>query len=191
MTCQLVEQLATLFVDGECPDADRAAIAAHLQNCRTCRQRVEAEATAREVLHAHASVARTMGVAPAWRPRVWRLGQPAIPVAAPALVVAIAVTSGLLAFALRAAPVVAVGVIGDSFCQHEHRPAARYGVGEDRCTRNCVAGGAQYVLVTETQIYKIQNQDLSDLSAFADARVAVQGRLEGDTLVVASLTRAE
>jgi hypothetical protein len=191
MTCERVNRLATPFVDGECTDTDRAAIVAHLRQCGTCRLRVEAESTAREVLHAHASVARTMGVAPAWRPRVWRLGQPALPIAAPLLLIGLAIAGGLLAYVVRPASVIAVGVIGDSVCQHEHGFAARFKVGEDRCTRNCVALGAQYVLVTNERIYKIQNQDLADLYAFADARVSVEGRLDGDTLVVSRLAPSE
>ena len=56
--------------------------------------RVEAESTAKHVLHAHATVARTLGVSPSWRPRVFRLGQPTIPVH-PKILVLVAVIATL------------------------------------------------------------------------------------------------
>jgi hypothetical protein len=191
MTCDLVDRLMTPFVDGECAEDERAAVIAHLRGCAPCTRRVEAESTARQLLHAHASVARTMGVEPEWRPRVWRLGRPMVPASAAALLLAGALGGVLLAAWLRPAPVLAVGVIGDSRCQHEHRPAARFAVDEGTCTRNCVAAGAEYVLVTDTRIFRISNQDLADLPALADVRVAVRGRMNGDMILVARLDPAE
>src|SRR5712691_7386306 len=120
MTCHELDRLVTLFVDGECSDAERTAVIAHLRHCHECRTRVEAESTAKEVLHAHATVARTMGVPPSWRPRVFRLGQPALPVHPKLLVLVAVVAAGLLGGWLRPTRVIAVGVIGDSLCQHEH-----------------------------------------------------------------------
>src|SRR5215207_10532439 len=96
MTCHDVDQLVTQFIDGECAAADRAAVVAHLRACDACRRRVDAESTAKEVLHAHATVARTMGVAPSWRPRVFRLGQPALPMSATTLTI-VAAAAALLA----------------------------------------------------------------------------------------------
>ena len=139
MTCQMVDRLVTPFIDGECTATERAAMIGHLRQCESCRHRVEAESTAREVLHAHATVARTMGVAPAWRPRVSRLGRPFMPVPAPVLLALVAAAAGVFAFWPGQATLTAVGVIGDSRCQYAHRPAARFGVDEGTCTRNCVA----------------------------------------------------
>ena len=169
----------------------RAAVVAHLRGCEACRHRAEAESTARQMLHAHAQVARTMGVQPAWRPRVSRLGRPALPVSAPVLLLAAVLTGGLGFWILRPVTLTAVGVIGDSFCEHVHRPAARFDVDERTCTLNCVKLGAEFVLVTDTRIYRISNQDLPGLATFADGRVAVTGRMDGDMLRVASLQPAE
>ena len=192
MSCEMIDRLVTPFIDGECTDTERAAMIAHMRHCESCRQRVEAESTAREVLHAHATVARTMGVAPAWRPRVYRLGRPFMPAPAAVLLALVAAAAGVFAFSLlRPVTLTAVGVIGDSRCQYAHRPAERFGVDEGTCTRNCVTLGAEYVLVTDTRIYRISNQDLPALSTFADARVAIKGRLDGDALHVASLAAAE
>jgi anti-sigma factor RsiW len=188
MTCQELDPLVTPFIDGECSDSERSALVAHLQICQACRRRVDAESTAKQVLHAHASVARTMGVAPPWRPRVFRLGQPALPVRAATLAVVAVAGAALAAAWLRPAPVVAVGVIGDSICAHEHRFTARFNVGDRECTLGCVKVGAEFVLVTDSQIYRIDDQQLPDLASLANRRVQIKGRLDGDRLVVASIT---
>ena len=189
MTCHDVDRLVTQFIDGECAAAERAAVVAHLHACDACRRRIDAESTAKQVLHAHATVARTMGVAPSWRPRVFRLGQPALPIRATGLaVVGVAAGAAVLALWLRAAPLVAVGVIGDSICAHEHRFTTRFNVGERECTLGCVKVGAEFVLVTDTQIYRIDNQHLPELASLASRRVQVRGTLDGDRIVVGSVT---
>jgi hypothetical protein len=191
MTCLELDQLVTPFIDGECTDEERTEVLAHLRRCRGCRIRVEAESTAKHLLHAHAAVARTMGVAPAWRPRVFRLGKAALPVHPTLMLFVTVVGAGLLGFWLRPTPVMAVGVIGDSFCQHEHRFTTRFNVDERTCTLGCVKRGAEFVLVTDTQVYRIHNQQLPELAAFANRRVKMEGKWEGDRLVVASMTAAD
>jgi hypothetical protein len=192
MTCDEFDRLATPFVDGESTEAERTAIVAHLGQCQSCRTRAEAESAAKHVLQARAAVARRMGIAPAWRPRVVRLGQPALPVhSIPLLLLAAAVGAGLVGFWLRPTTVLAVGTIGDSFCDHEHRFSARFNVDDRECTLGCVQRGAEFVLVTDTQIYRIRNQRLPELAAFANQRVKIQGTLDGDQIVVARMTATE
>ena len=181
MTCHELDRLATPFIDGECTGAERSAVSAHLSECEGCRTRVDAESTARRVLHVHATAARTM-----WRPRVFRLGQPTLPVR-PALVLVAVIGAGLTVFWLRPTPVMAVGVIGDSFCQHAHRFTTRFDVGERECTLGCVERGAEFVLVTDTEVYRIYNQELPALAAFANRRVTVEGTWDGDRIVVDTL----
>lgn len=190
MTCHDVDQLVTQFIDGECAAAERTAVVAHLHACDGCRRRIDAESTAKQVLHAHATVARTMGVAPSWRPRVFRLGRPALPIRARSLSVIGGVAGiALLAVWLRATPVVAVGVIGDSSCAHDHRGfTTRFNVGERECTLGCVKLGAEFVLVTDTQIYRIDNQKLPELASLASRRVQIKGKLDGDRIVVRSIS---
>ena len=53
---------------------ERTRVAAHLRECPACRERVDAEASARQMLHAHAAAARTT-----LRPRVLNLGRPMWP----------------------------------------------------------------------------------------------------------------
>jgi hypothetical protein len=95
----------------------------------------------------------------------------------------------LLAVWLRPTPVVAVGVIGDSICAHDHRGfTTRFNVDDRECTLGCVKVGAEFVLVTDTQIYRIDNQQLPELASFASRRVQIKGKLDGDRIVVASIT---
>jgi putative zinc finger protein len=184
MTCRDLERLITPFVDGECRVEERASVLAHLQRCVACRTRVEAESTASQVLQAHAAIARTMGVPPAWRPRVFRLGQPALPVRPTWLLVAIlAILLG--GWWLRPTPVMAVGVIGDSYCEHVHRYSAQFNVTDRECTLGCVKAGAEFVLVTETQVYRIRNQQLPELAALANQRVRMQGTVKDGRMLVA------
>jgi len=190
MTCEALDRLVTCFVDGECSERDRAAVIAHIRECRDCRVRIEAESTAKHVLHAHASVARTLGVPVPWRPRVWRLGKPLVPLH-PAVLLLVAITgAGVLGFLLQPAQVLAVGVIGDSFCEHHHRPG-RPNADDRECTLGCVKRGAEFVLVTDTQIYRIRNQQLPELTAFANQRVKVQGTVEDGRIVVGTMTVVE
>jgi hypothetical protein len=188
MTCHELDGVITRFIDGEYGDADRTAIVSHLRECQSCRTRVDAESTAKHVLRAHATVARTMGVPPPWRPRVIRLGQPALPVHSGFLLVVAVIGAGLLGFWIRPTTVSAVGMIGDSYCQHDHSGfTTRFNVGEHECTLGCVKRGAEFVLVTDTQIYRIRNQQLPGLVTFAGQHVKVEGTFEGDQIVVASM----
>jgi hypothetical protein len=193
MTCHDVDRLVTQFIDGECAAAERAAVVAHLHACDACRRRIDAESTAKQVLHAHATVARTMGVAPSWRPRVFRLGQPTLPMRATSFaVIGVAAGAALIALWLRSTPVVAVGVIGDSTCAHDHRGfTTRFNTSDRECTLGCVKLGAEFVLVTDTRIYRIDNQQLPELASLASRRVQIKGKLDGDRIVVASMTATE
>ena len=187
MTCHEIDRLVTPFIDEECSAEEQARVAGHLRECPLCRERVDAEASARQMLHAHATAAGAT-----LRPRVFRLGQPALPMR-PTSLAAIAGVAGaaLLTLWLRATPVVAVGVIGDSTCAHDHRGfTTRFNVNDRECTLGCVKLGAEFVLVTDTRIYRIDNQKLPELASFASRRVQIKGKLDGDRIVVASM-RAE
>jgi anti-sigma factor RsiW len=50
--CQDLEPLLAPYVDGESPSGDRASVAAHLDRCPPCRDRVAGERVAREVVMA-------------------------------------------------------------------------------------------------------------------------------------------
>lgn len=186
MTCNELDGLVTRFVDDETTDAERAAIMSHLNACPACRTRVEAESTARHVVHAHASIARTMGVEPSWRPRVFRLGQPLVPVRPAALVLLGVIAAGAIAVWSRPTIVLAYGVVSDSACADDH---SRFMItGERECTLGCVRRGAEFVLVTDTTVHRISNQQLAGLRTHAGARVKVEGTLDGDRILIASMS---
>ena len=191
MTCTELDRLITPFVDDECSPGDQAAVVTHLQQCGACRSRVEAEAAARNVLRVHAAIGRARAAAPSWRPRVFRLGQPVLPVH-PKLLLALAVLcAGMAGWWLRPAPVVAVGLIGDSFCQRNHRFATIFNVGDRECTLGCVKAGAEFVLVSGREVYRIRNQKMPELALFANRRVQVRGRMKDGRIVIAKLTAAD
>ena len=52
-TCSEIEPLVTPYVDGEADREDRAAVAAHLAVCLSCRARAAAEKAARKIVRAH------------------------------------------------------------------------------------------------------------------------------------------
>jgi hypothetical protein len=190
-TCHFLDLLVTPFIDCECTAEERAIVVAHLSECAECRQRVEAESTASHVLHAHAAVARTVGAPPAWRPRVWWLGRPEPRVPQRALLLTAALATGLLVLWLRPAQASAIGVIGDSFCQHKHLFTARFNVDDRACTLGCVRRGAAFVLITETQVYQIRNQELPKLATFANVRVRVTGTITGEAIAIKSIAAAD
>jgi hypothetical protein len=47
------------------------------------------------------------------------------------------------------------------------------------------------VLVTDTQVYRIRNQQLPELAAFANRRVKVEGKMEDGRILVAMLTEVD
>ena len=183
-TCHSLDLLLTPFVDGECTAGERAIVTAHLAECAECRQRLEAESTARKVLHAHAAAATT------WRPRVWRLGRPGLRAHSRALLFVAALAAGLLVLWLRPAQASTIGVIGDSWCQHKHLFTERFNVDDRTCTLGCVKRGAAFVLVTDTRVYQIRNQDLPQLATFASMRVKVIGKIDGEVISITSITPA-
>ncbi len=188
--CHALDDLITAFVDGELDEDERARVVAHLSICRACRHEVEAESTARHVLRAHAAVARTMGVTPSWRPQAFRLGRPALVVPRTAVVALVALLGfGVWTLWLRPNTVEAVGIIGDSHCvaTHVHLP----GNAESRgCVLNCVKRGAEFVFVSDGEVFRIDNQAFPDLATFANQRVNVTGTMAHDAITVSTLAEA-
>ena len=68
-SCDAVDALMTLYIDGEASHVERRAAEAHLSTCATCRTRVAAQAAVRRLVRTRAAEARAMGVSPPWRPR--------------------------------------------------------------------------------------------------------------------------
>jgi anti-sigma factor RsiW len=55
LNCQSIDHLVTPFIDGELPDADRVAVAAHLSRCPPCHSRVVAEQAVHELIRTRRS----------------------------------------------------------------------------------------------------------------------------------------
>jgi len=184
--CEKVDALITAFVDGESSEPDRSLVADHLRVCAPCRRRVEAESAVRQIVRVHAARARSLGAAPEWTPRAYRLGQPAVPVRPVLLTVGAAAAALAAVVVLRPQPALAVGVIGDSFCGHTHlyTSATR---GEADCTLGCVARGAEFVLIADGTVYKISNQEFPDLASFANARVEITGQVDDESITIARI----
>ena len=188
--CHAIDHLITAYVDDEVDGSERALVTAHLESCLVCRREVEAESTARRLLRAHAALARTAGTAPSWRPHAFRLGRPALPVpgaSIAALALAALTLTGVLIWKPRT--VEAIGVIGDSVCAATHQHSRDDAESRD-CVQNCVTHGAEYVLVSGSTIYRIENQGFPDLAAFANLRVAVSGTMGADTIKLSRMNAA-
>jgi len=56
------------------------------------------------------------------------------------------------------------------------------------CVLGCVRAGAEFVLITNKGVYQIRNQELPELAAFANARVKVEGALDGGRLLISRMT---
>ena len=94
---------------------------------------------------------------------------------------------------LGAAPLPAdqtlTGQISDSACNRKHESGAENvpTPPEHDCTLDCVRGGSKFVLVTETKVYQIANQDLADLKTHAGHKVKMTGELKGDSMTVSKI----
>jgi hypothetical protein len=64
-------------------------------------------------------------------------------------------------------------------------------VSDRECTLGCVKGGAEFVLVTDTQIYRISDQQLPELQTLANRRVEVAGTIDGDRIVVVRMSATD
>jgi hypothetical protein len=99
--------------------------------------------------------------------------------------------AGLLVLWLRPAQASTIGVIGDSWCQHKHLFTERFNVDDRTCTLGCVKRGAAFVLVTDTRVYQIRNQDLPALATLAGMRVRVTGGINGEVISIVSIAPLE
>ena len=74
------------------------------------------------------------------------------------------------------------GTVSDSHCGVKH---AEPGDASAGCVKNCVKGGAKYVLVSEGKVYQLDAQD--KFEGHAGHKVKVTGTLDGDAITVKSV----
>ena len=194
-SCNAVDALMTLYIDGEASDMERRAVDAHLSSCATCRARAAGHAAVRRLVRTRAAEARAMGVPPPWRPgalggvpapSAWRLPLRtgwAMMAAAVLLVVSVV-------WLARQSTVSATGMIVDSTCAERYRHGGRMAADEHDCTLQCVERGAEFVFVSNAIVHQIHNQDFPDLPRLAGAQVQLVGTVTDDASAVSRLTAA-
>ena len=83
------------------------------------------------------------------------------------------------------------GQISDSKCGQSHT-AVELGnkkMSDRECAQMCVKNGAQFVLASDSKVYKLTNHD-ADLAAHAGQPVTIAGNLTGDTIWVTTINQA-
>ncbi len=90
----------------------------------------------------------------------------------------------LLAFAAMLSTVAMaadfIGYVIDETCAS--KPAMK---GNEACARKCIKGGAPAVLLTDAQVYKLDDQ--AKVAEHAGHKVKISGTLDGDTIKIESI----
>jgi len=87
-----------------------------------------------------------------------------------------------------------VGFITDTECGPDHAPMrARGGMGgnDKECTLQCVAKGATFGFVDAERKHFFQLDDQALPRPFAGEKVRITGRIEGDTILVTTISAAQ
>jgi len=92
-----------------------------------------------------------------------------------------------LVASLAAAPQKLTGVLTDSMCVRKHMMS---GVSAAECVRECVKGGAKYVLVVNGKVYELQG-DQKKLYDLAGQKIVVTGEVKGDKLSITAIDAAK
>lgn len=95
------------------------------------------------------------------------------------------------AISMSAAEQTWTGKISDSNCGAMHKSAAEHGgkaMTDRQCAQACIKGGATYVFVNDSTVYKIENQDFAGLPVHAGHTVTLKGEMKGNTINVSSIT---
>ena len=77
------------------------------------------------------------------------------------------------------------GVVSDSHCGAKHSAASDAAA---KCVSHCAEMGADYVLVSEGKVYKLDNQN--EFKQYAGKSVKVTGVADGDSIRVESVEPA-
>jgi predicted transposase YbfD/YdcC len=79
------------------------------------------------------------------------------------------------------------GILTDDMCTKKHMIP---GKSNAECVRECVKGGAKYVVVSEGKAIELQGEP-EKLNELAGKKIKVTGNLTGKTLAVASVELAQ
>jgi hypothetical protein len=80
------------------------------------------------------------------------------------------------------------GVVGDSMCGAKHEADAASDVA---CIKKCVKGGASPVIISEGKVYQISADSKAKVMPLLGDKVTVNGKVEGDTIDIASVKAAK
>jgi len=80
------------------------------------------------------------------------------------------------------------GTVSDSMCGAKHEGAT---AADAACAKKCVKGGASAVLVSDGKVYKIAMDSQSKAMPLLGKKVTVMGKLDGDTIEIASAQAAK
>lgn len=79
------------------------------------------------------------------------------------------------------------GHISDSKCGAKHNDGS---AGSVACVKGCIKGGASAVFVVGDKVLKLANADKVGQELYG-AKVKISGSLEGDTVTISSIAKAE
>jgi len=80
------------------------------------------------------------------------------------------------------------GVVGDSMCGAKH---AADGPSDIACIKKCVKGGASPIIISEGKVYKITADSQGKVMSMLGDKVVVNGKVDGDTIEIASVEMAK
>jgi hypothetical protein len=80
------------------------------------------------------------------------------------------------------------GVISDSHCGAKHNTAS---AANEKCVNGCLKGAAKPVLVSDGKVYQLDEASQSKAAALAGKSVNVDGKVDGDTVTVSSISEAK
>ena len=80
------------------------------------------------------------------------------------------------------------GTVSDSMCGAKHEAAS---ASDMACVKKCVKGGASAVLISDGKVYPIAADSQSKVMPLLGKKVTVMGKMEGDTIEIASAKAAK
>jgi len=80
------------------------------------------------------------------------------------------------------------GVVGDSMCGAKH---AADGPADVACIKKCVKGGASPIIISDGKVYHITAGSQEKVMSLLGDKVTVNGKMDGDTIDIASVEAAK
>jgi hypothetical protein len=90
-------------------------------------------------------------------------------------------------FAAAACAETLAGTVSDSMCGAKHEAAS---AADAACVKKCVKGGASAVFISDGKVYQIAMDSQAKMMPLLGKKVTVNGKLDGDTIEVASAKAA-